>query len=278
MNQVSNQLELLNAASSYYSMVARLALVEADIPFYNHMLDIHFAKQQLSDKYRELNPQMTVPTLRAENLLLTSSKDILQWAACQAGSSWMDSDISLTLLINELVSNHYLISIEDLTFGKWLSSNKLLAFVFPRMLASTVKRLENQLDSVDSLSPVDIIALKNKAQLNRSRLAYFTEGSQIQKLEDMRLKWSNYLHTIPLIQSNQFIFGDRFSSIDVVLAVLFARLTMINETSLIDRPDLQNWWGRVQLRSSLRVADLWMTMQRRRLLLTAWKARNTVIN
>ena len=99
-----------------------------------------------------------------------------------------------------------------------------------------------------------------------------------QKLEDMRLKWSNYLHTIPLIESNQFIFGDRFSSIDVVLAVLFARLTMINETSLIDRPDLQNWWGRVQLRGSLRVADLWMRMQRRRLLLTAWKARNTVIN
>ncbi len=202
MNQASNQLELLNAASSYYSMVARLALVEADIPFYNHMLDIHFAKQQLSDRYRELNPQMTVPTLRAENLLLTSSKDILQWAACQAGSSWMDSDISLTLLINELVSNHYLISIEDLTFGKWFSSNKLLAFVFPRMLASIVKRLENQLDSVDSLSPVDIIALKNKAQLNRSRLAYFTEGSQKQKLEDMRLKWNNYLHTIPLIESN----------------------------------------------------------------------------
>ena len=37
MNQASNQLELLNAASSYYSMVSRLALVEADIPFYNHM-------------------------------------------------------------------------------------------------------------------------------------------------------------------------------------------------------------------------------------------------
>ncbi|MCX5928852.1 MAG: glutathione S-transferase domain-containing protein, partial [Synechococcus sp. LacPavin_0920_WC12_MAG_50_7] len=80
------------------------------------------------------------------------------------------------------------------------------------------------------------------------------------------------------IEGNQFIFGDRFSSIDVVLAVLFARLTMINETSLIDRQDLQNWWGRVQLRGSLRVADLWMRMQRRRLLLTAWKARNTVIN
>jgi len=63
-----------------------------------------------------------------------------------------------------------------------------------------------------------------------------------------------------------------------VLAVLFARLTMINETSLIDRPDLQNWWIKVQLRGSLCVADVWMRMQRRRLLLAAWKARNTVIN
>jgi len=278
MNQVNSQLELLNAASSFYSMVARLALVEADIPFHNHMLDIHFAKQQLSDRYRELNPQMTVPTLRGDNLLLTSSKDILQWAACQAGSSWMDSDTSFTFLINELVSSYYSISIEDLTFGKWLSTSKILAFVFPRMLASTVTRLENQLNSIDSLSPVDITALKNKAQLNRSRLAYFTEGSQIQKLEDMRLKWSNYLHTIPLIESNQFILGDRFSSIDILLAVLFARLTMINETSLIDRPDLQNWWIKVQLRGSLCVADVWMRMQRRRLLLAAWKARNTVIN
>ena len=278
MNQLNSHLELLNAASSFYSMVARLALVEADIPFHNHMLDIHFAKQQLSDRYRELNPQMTVPTLRGENLLLTSSKDILQWAACQAGSSWMDSDISLTFLINELVSSYYFISIEDLTFGKWLSTSKILAFVFPRMLASTVARLENQLNSMDSLSPVDITALKNKAQLNRSRLAYFTEGSQKQKLEDMRLKWSNYLHTIPLIESNQFILGDRFSSIDILLAVLFARLTMINETSLIDRPDLQNWWIKVQLRGSLCVADVWMRMQRRRLLLAAWKARNTVIN
>ena len=73
----------------------------------------------------------------------------------------------------------------------------------------------------------------------------------------MWLKWSNYLHTIPLIESNQFILGDRFSSIDILLAVLFARFTMINEIGLIHRPDLQDWWIKVQLR---------------RLLVAAWKA------
>jgi len=55
-----------------------------------------------------------------------------------------------------------------------------LAFVLPRMLASRVIRLENQLNSIDSLSPVDITALKNKAQLSHLRLTYFTEGSQKQ--------------------------------------------------------------------------------------------------
>lgn len=104
----------------------------------------------------------------------------MQWAACKAGSSWMDSDIGFTFLNNELVSSYYLISIEDLNFGKWLSSKKFLAFVLPRMLASRVIRLENQLNSIDSLSPVDITALKNKAQLSHLRLTYFTEGSQKQ--------------------------------------------------------------------------------------------------
>lgn len=92
----------------------------------------------------------------------------------------MDSDIGFTFLNNELVSSYYLISIEDLNFGKWLSSKKFLAFVLPRMLASRVIRLENQLNSIDSLSPVDITALKNKAQLSHLRLTYFTEASQKQ--------------------------------------------------------------------------------------------------
>lgn len=102
--------------------------------------------------------------------------------------------------------------------------------------------MENQLESVDSLSPVDIIPLKNKGQLNCSRLAYFTEGSQNQKLEDMGLKWSNYLHTIPLIEPNQFIFGDHFA--------------MINKTSLIDRLDLQHWWVNVQFLRSFNMTDI----------------------
>ncbi len=76
----SPTLELFHAASSHYSMVARLALTEAQLPWTSRLLDIHLAKQQLSEAYRLLNPAMTVPTLSVEGLLLTDSAEILAFA------------------------------------------------------------------------------------------------------------------------------------------------------------------------------------------------------
>ena len=119
-------LELFHAAPSYYSMVARLALAEAGIPFTSRLIDIHLAKQQLSDPYRALNPHMTVPTLRGPDLLLTDSSEILAFAASRAGDAWCDADAAQALAIRAAVQGHYAISIETLTFSKLLTSRPLL--------------------------------------------------------------------------------------------------------------------------------------------------------
>ena len=108
-------LELFHAAPSYYSMVARLALAEAGIATTSRLLDIHLAKQQLSDDYRALNPHMTVPTLRGPDLLLTDSSEILAFAAARAGAAWADADPTLAPAIGDAVQGHYAISIETLT-------------------------------------------------------------------------------------------------------------------------------------------------------------------
>jgi predicted regulator of amino acid metabolism with ACT domain len=98
-------LELFHAAPSYYSMVARLALAEAGLSYRSHLIDIHLAKQQLSDAYRQLNPHLTVPTLRGDGLLLTDSQEILQWVADQAGvlakvtGILADADISIDAVL-----------------------------------------------------------------------------------------------------------------------------------------------------------------------------------
>jgi glutathione S-transferase len=54
---------LYHAPSSYYSMIARLALAEGGIAHEPVFVDIHFRMSQQQPDYVRLNPNMTVPTL-----------------------------------------------------------------------------------------------------------------------------------------------------------------------------------------------------------------------
>jgi len=261
-------LELFHAAPSYYSMVARLALAEAGLSYRSHLIDIHLAKQQLSDAYRQLNPQMTVPTLRGDDLLLTDSQEILQWVAGRAGAAWMDAQPALQGPIGAVVAGHYAISIEDLTFGKWMLGNKLLARVFPGML----QRAMQSLDKRAAAAADGGARLRAKAELNRQRLAYFSEGCAPEKLAQRQQEVRDFVAALPPVSPGQGLFGPHCSRADVVVAVLFARLAMIDEFSLVTRADLLAWWDWVQLRPAFMQADIWTRLQRRRLLQAAWQA------
>mgnify|MGYP003328839299 CR=1 FL=1 len=140
-------LELFHAAPSYYSMVARLALAEAQLPYASRLLDIHLAKQQLSPAYRRLNGAMTVPTLRGPDLLLTDSAEILAFAAAQAGARWADADPAVKSDIQAAVAGHYAISIETLTFSKLLTHSPWTRPLVRTQLAGLVRHLEQQADA-----------------------------------------------------------------------------------------------------------------------------------
>src|SRR5262249_337269 len=80
---------LYHASSSYYSMIARLALLEAGVAFTGRRMDIHIAKEQLQPWYVALNPHMTVPTLVDGEHVWRDSRDILAVAAERAGARWL---------------------------------------------------------------------------------------------------------------------------------------------------------------------------------------------
>src|SRR5262245_23284361 len=86
---------LYHAASSYYSMIARLALVENGHGFESVLVDIHRRREQLEPAYVRLNPGMTVPTLvdvpGAPPRILADSRDILRFAFA-AEASGFDSE------------------------------------------------------------------------------------------------------------------------------------------------------------------------------------------
>jgi len=266
-------LELFHAAPSYYSMVARLALAESGIPFTSRLIDIHLAKQQLSDPYRALNPHMTVPTLRGPDLLLTDSSEILAFAASHAGAAWCDADAALAPAIGAAVQAHYAISIETLTFSKLLTRRPLLKPLVKRVLSG----LSRQLEQRAAHTAVDPEALRAKAQQDRERLLTFTATPPAETLAALRAQVRDYLNGLPAVHDGPWLFGSRISSADVVLAVLLARLAMAGELPLLERPDLQRWWQRYQGRPAVQSADLWTRFQRRRFVAALLQARRTPI-
>lgn len=252
---------LYNAPSSYYSMVARLALLEANVSFENRRMDIHVAKEQLSSWYRALNPNMTVPTLVDGKNVFTDSRDILRFARTKAGDTWADAESVHQPNIAKIVDAFYEIPIEDLTFGKAMIKFPLLRFVFPKILGGIVKKLRAELSACP-----DPDAVLAKIALNEKRIAYFTQGCLLDKLNAERHRISDFLRTLPDPSPN--LFGDKTSSADVVCCVLLGRLKMAGEYGLMKSfPSLDAWFSRVEGTDNFLKADIWTKFRLSRVLL-----------
>lgn len=256
---------LYSAPPSYYSMIGRLALNTAHIPFENHHMDIHVRKEQLAPWYIALNPHMTVPTLVDGKTILIDSQDILRLAATQAGNQWLDIDVNLAPQIESVVKAHYAIPIERLTFCKAMLHLPILKFIFPRALGGIIKSLQAKLATAKNPT-----ALQAKIDLNQSRITYFTQGASLEeKMTVERNRIGDYLNQLPT--PDHFLFGNKPSSADVVTAVLFGRLKMIGEYALVTNDArgvaLDQWFRRMQQELAFQLSDIWLRFQWWRILL-----------
>ena len=77
---------LYHAPSSYYSMIARLALAEGGIAYQPVFVEIHVRMSQQQPDYVRLNPNMTVPTLVLADRVLDQSRDIARSASARRAS------------------------------------------------------------------------------------------------------------------------------------------------------------------------------------------------
>lgn len=254
---------LFHASSSYYSMIARLALLEARAPFESRRLDIHLAKEQLAPWYVAINPAMTVPALVEDTRTFTDSRDILGFASTYAGLAWMDADPRTAGRIEQVVSDHYAIEIEKLTFGRAFLTKPLLRHAFLHFLKRIVVRLRQSLQTAENPE-----AVQRKIAVNEGRMAFFASTDLAQRVEAERAKVAALLEALPR-EGGMFLFGDRPSSADVVVAVLLARLKMIGlYAEMLDaHPGVDAWYMRYRERDIVRQADLWERFQPLRILM-----------
>lgn len=252
---------LYHASSSYYSMIARLALLEAGVAFDARRLDIHIAKEQLQPWYVALNPHMTVPALVDGESVWRDSRDILAVAAERAGSRWLAADEATGAAIEAIVAAHYEIPIERLTFAKAMTRIPPARWLVPRMLRKVVRDLQSQVPGA-----ADPDALRAKIAVNSERLAYFTGGNLGDKLEAERDRVRRFLTSLP--EPPDLLFGSAPCAADIVVTVLLGRLAMIGEWSITAvRPDIAAFFARMQARPAYAAADIWTRFQLHRILL-----------
>ncbi|MFO1084083.1 MAG: glutathione S-transferase family protein [Reyranellaceae bacterium] len=248
-NPSSAKPRLYHTPSSYYSMIARLALAEGGVAYEPVFVDIHFRLSQQEPDYVRLNPNMTVPTLVLADRVLDQSRDI----ACHALGA---SEAALDGETKAWLDLHYAYPIEELTFGGILARNPLARIMIPRRLAATERKLLERARRHPELADI----YKVRAAVFAHRVSTFDPAAVVQLSQVRRAE------AIGFMDRFETLFGDGRATMappaygvgDVVLTVFLARMEFAGlGAELGRRPALVRYWRTMRARPSFATADIW---------------------
>jgi tetrachloro-p-hydroquinone reductive dehalogenase len=238
---------LYHAASSYYSAIARLGLVEGGVAFTGVPTDIHRRKAQLDPAYVRLNPHMTVPTLVIGARVLTESRDIVRFAFGDR-----DEDAAT----RRWVDDHYAFPVEELTFGWFLAWNPLARRAIPRALGAT----EAQLRALAEAHPDLRDAYLARAEVFAARCRTFDPEAAVALLDARRRAALALLDALDgsLADGREVLVPPAYGPADVVWTVFLGRMGFLRMGEEITRrPALRRWFASMRARPSFRAADVW---------------------
>jgi ganglioside-induced differentiation-associated protein 1 len=240
---------LYHTPSSYYSMIARLALAEGGVAYEPVFVDIHFRRSQQRPDYVRLNPNMTVPTLALANRILDQSRDIAEFAL-GVGEATLDGYAKAWLDL------HYGYPIEELTFGGFLARNPMARIMIPKLLRSTHRRLL----AFAAKNP-DVAALyERRAAIFAERARTFDPASAIRLSERRRAEAMDIMDRMErtLGDGRPTMTPPAYSVVDTVLTVFLGRMEFVGLGAEIPkRPALSRYWRAMQARPSFAAADIW---------------------
>lgn len=234
-------------------------------PFESRLMDIHKKREQLQPWYAEMNPAMTVPTLVHEGKILCSSEAILQYLVEAFPSSWFEAAASEAerAHLQQLVDHHYQFAVERLTFNAIMKKLPPVRVLFPILLRKACHELEQQLTQADQDAA---IAIHEKLELNRQRLAYFAEPLAARQAKQIELA-KQLIDAYPDNPQGPWLYGDLPSRADVVLLVFLARLNSVGlNTEKMVPPRLAAWFQQKPQTPAFVAADIWVKFHPWRLL------------
>lgn len=247
---------LYHAPSSYYSMIARLALHERAIDFAPVFMDIHRRMTQFRPDYVRLNPHMTVPTMALPDRVLIESRDIALFAF-GLDETALDDETRRWLDL------HYSFPIEELTIGGMMRGNPLARYVIPRRLAMVERRLRALAAANADLAK----AYEARAAVFAQRVRTFDPDAALQLSVRRRQDAKGLLDELKacLGDGRAVLVPPDYGVADVVWTVFLARIEFAGLGEEISRrPALARYWAAMQARPNYGASDVWTRMHRAR--------------
>jgi tetrachloro-p-hydroquinone reductive dehalogenase len=176
---------LYQAPSSYYSMIARLALAEGGIDHESVFAEIHFRLSQQQPDYVRLNPGMTVPTLVLADRILDQSRDIAEYALGTSEAT-IDDETKAWLDL------HYAYPVEQLTFGGLLARNPLARLLIPKRLEAIRRKLIARAAENPDLATV----YRARAAAYAERIRFLDPTSVVRRSERRRAEAIGFMNRL----------------------------------------------------------------------------------
>ena len=237
---------LYQTPSSYYSMIARLALAEGGIAYERVFVDIHFRLGQQQPDYVRLNPGMTVPTLVLADRVLVQSRDIAEFALGAATDPETKAWVDL----------HYAYPIEELTFGGILARNPLARILIPKRLEGVRRQLLKHAARNPDLAPV----YEARAAVFAGRIRAFEPDAVMALSQRRRAEAIGFMDRLEqtLQDGRAVLVPPAYGVADLVWTVFLGRMEFAGLGAEISkRPALAHYWAAQQARPSFAAADLW---------------------
>lgn len=242
---------LYQTPSSYYSMIARLALAEGGVAYERVFVDIHFRLGQQQPDYVRINPGMTVPTLVLADRVLDQSRDIAEYAlGLTLSRETPDPETKAWLDL------HYDYPIEELTFGGLLARNPLARIMIPKRLDAIRRQLLGQAARNPDLAPV----YQARAAVFAKRVSTFDPEAVVRLSERRRAEAIGFMDRLEqtLGDGRAVLVPPAYGVADVVWTVFLGRMEFAGLGAEIPRRlALARYWSAVQARPSFSAADIW---------------------
>ncbi|MGI9400497.1 MAG: glutathione S-transferase family protein [Rhizobiaceae bacterium] len=231
---------LYDHRASICSQMARLALVEKELQFQRHQIDIMETSEQFEPWYVALNPKAVVPTVAIGDEIVTDTIHIVNRAQEMPGPDLSGDDSTQKWLL-EIMKLHYGV----LLYRKRLDPDGTAPQVLAR--AEFLKKLSKERPDLREV-------ISARLEGNRRFQAILADPQAVQQHVGSARALIDAMNTA--VEKTRYIAGENYSLADCFATAALARFTIHQFQGWWSGTALQEYYERMKARPSFIAAEM----------------------